>query len=185
VNHMKKKLTTTLLLLALGAPAFAAPTGATCTDKLHHQFDFWIGAWQVSAGGKQVGTNRIDALLDGCALLENWVGAGGVRGHSLNFYDPTRGLWHQTWVDSTGTSLLLDGHFKDGGMVLSSEKPGQRAADRITWTPNADGTVRQLWEHTDDGGAKWSVAFDGIYRRTGSDAAPATPAPAAAPAPAR
>jgi hypothetical protein len=155
------------LLLALCAPTLAAAPPPACTDKLHHQFDFWIGDWQVSVQGMQVGTNRIDALLDGCALLENWVGAGGVRGHSLNFYDAARGKWHQTWVDSGGTSLLLDGQFKDGRMVLSSEKPGQNAADRITWTPNADGTVRQLWEHTDDGGKKWSVAFDGIYRRTG------------------
>ena len=156
------------LLMVLGLAGSALAQAATpCADAAHHQFDFWIGAWQVSAGGKPVGTNRIDALLDGCALLENWVGAGGVRGHSLNFYDAARGVWHQTWIDSTGSSLQLDGHFKDGHMVLSSEKPGERAADRITWTPNADGTVRQLWQHTDDGGKSWSVAFDGLYRHAG------------------
>jgi hypothetical protein len=163
-----------IALALLGGLTAATATGkvraaaaAPCAEPVRHQFDFWIGDWQVYANGKQVGTNRIDSLAGGCALLENWVGAGGVRGHSLNFYDATRGSWHQTWVDSTGTSLLLDGHFKDGHMVLSSEKPGQRVVDRITWTPNADGTVRQLWQHTDDGGAKWSVAFDGLYRRTG------------------
>jgi len=164
---MKRPIIATLLGLLVGARAPAAPPAPACTDKPHHQFDFWIGDWQVTAAGKPVGTNRIDALLDGCALLENWVGAGGVRGHSLNFYDPARGRWHQTWIDSTGSSLLLDGQFKDGKMVLSSAQPGQRAADRITWTPNADGSVRQLWEHTDDGGKSWSVAFDGLYRRAG------------------
>jgi hypothetical protein len=35
---------------------------------------------------------------------------------------------------------------------------------RITWTPNSDGSVRQLWEAADDKGA-WSVVFDGRYTR--------------------
>jgi hypothetical protein len=33
---------------------------------------------------------------------------------------------------------------------------------RITWTPNSDGTVRQFWESADEKGA-WTVAFDGKY----------------------
>jgi hypothetical protein len=35
---------------------------------------------------------------------------------------------------------------------------------RITWTPNADGSVRQLWETADSKGA-WSVVFDGTYTK--------------------
>ena len=34
---------------------------------------------------------------------------------------------------------------------------------RITWSKNADGTVRQLWESSTDGGTTWTVAFDGTY----------------------
>ena len=37
--------------------------------------------------------------------------------------------------------------------------------NRITWTPNKDGTVRQLWEASTDQGKTWQVAFDGLYRR--------------------
>jgi hypothetical protein len=36
-----------------------------------------IGNWDVSEGGKAAGVNRIDRILEGCALLENWTGAGG------------------------------------------------------------------------------------------------------------
>jgi len=36
--------------------------------------------------------------------------------------------------------------------------------DRITWTPRADGTVRQLWETSADG-KTWSAIFDGLYSR--------------------
>jgi hypothetical protein len=145
--------------------AAAATPAAPCTTPQHHAFDFWIGTWDVTQQGQPAGTNRIDRLLDGCALLENWTGKGGVRGHSLNFYDAEHGTWQQTWIDSTGSSLNLLGGFAQGKMTLSSLRTGQRQADRITWTPLPDGTVRQLWEHTDDGGKTWQTAFDGLYRR--------------------
>ncbi len=32
----------------------------------------------------------------------------------------------------------------------------------ITWTPNADGSVRQHWETSEDG-KTWKTAFDGLY----------------------
>jgi hypothetical protein len=34
---------------------------------------------------------------------------------------------------------------------------------RITWSREADGSVRQLWESSSDGGRTWTAAFDGIY----------------------
>ena len=41
---------------------------------------------------------------------------------------------------------------------------GIMTKQRITWTPNADGSVRQLWEAADAKGA-WTVAFDGRYTK--------------------
>jgi hypothetical protein len=41
---------------------------------------------------------------------------------------------------------------------------GAMARQRITWTPNADGSVRQLWETADEKGG-WTVAFDGRYTK--------------------
>jgi hypothetical protein len=52
--------------------------------------------------------------------------------------------------------------------VLSGEnrKPGGGAQlERITWTPQADGSVRQHWQQSADGGKTWSDAFVGIYTR--------------------
>jgi len=45
--------------------------------------------------------------------------------------------------------------------------PETRAAtlQKLTFTPNADGTVRQFWEQSVDDGANWTVAFDGLYVR--------------------
>ena len=154
-----------LLILGLQTTCANAAPAAACTDPAHHEFDFWIGDWSVTEHGKPAGSNRIDSLLAGCALLENWTGAGGTRGNSLNFYDANRRLWQQTWIDSSGSALNLEGHFVAGHMILSSLKPGATTADRITWTPNIDGSVRQLWEHTEDAGKTWTVAFDGLYMR--------------------
>ncbi|MBS0389437.1 MAG: hypothetical protein JSR15_13245, partial [Proteobacteria bacterium] len=115
--HMRLRPSLFLLLLCslpFSARSVQAADASPCGAEVRHQFDFWIGDWSVTEHGKAAGTNRIDRLLDGCALLENWVGAGGGRGHSLNFYDPRRALWQQTWVDATGGSLNLTGQFSDG-----------------------------------------------------------------------
>jgi hypothetical protein len=150
------------------APATAPPP---CLAREHRQFDFWLGDWDVrDAAGKVVGHNRIAALHKGCALEENWSGAGGFSGTSLNAYDADRGQWHQTWVDSSGGLLQLDGGIVDGKMVLSgvtvaADAAGRLALQRITWTPLPDGRVRQLWESSADAGKTWTVAFDGFYAK--------------------
>ncbi|MEP6666572.1 MAG: hypothetical protein ABJA81_09010 [Nocardioidaceae bacterium] len=136
------------------------------------QFDFWLGDWEVfTPAGKRVGTNQITSLFGGRALAESWEGAGDVHGRSLNAWDAARGVWHQTWVDSTGSLLLLDGGMCDGSMVMegtapSDDDPHVVQRHRISWTPSADGNeVRQLWEVSSDQGSNWEVAFDGRYRR--------------------
>ena len=94
--------------------------------------------------GKQVGTNSITALFGTGAIAEHWHGAGDIEGRSLNAYDEARGCWHQTWVDSTGSILLLDGCLLDGSMVLegvapSGADPSRLDRQRITWTPSDAG----------------------------------------------
>jgi hypothetical protein len=152
------------LTLAQTPPA-APPPG--CPAEVRRQFDFWVGDWSVTVNGQHAGDNRIDRILEGCALLENWTGEGGMSGKSLNFYDPVRERWHQTWVDDRGGSLDLDGTFSDGHMVLSGskqDKTGKTTINRITWTALPSGQVRQVWETSSDG-KSWTVAFDGLYSR--------------------
>jgi len=144
----------------------AKPPG--CTAAPHRQFDFWLGDWDVTdAKGKTAGRNRIVALHDGCVLQESWSGSGGFTGTSLNAYDAERKTWHQTWVDNNGGVLQLDGRFADGRMTLVGESldGGKKVMQRITWERLPDGRVRQLWESSKDGGATWTVAFDGYYAK--------------------
>ena len=70
-----------------------------------------------------------------------------------------RKVWHQTWVDTDGLLLTLEGRWNGKSMVLEGAK------QRITWTPNADGSVRQLWE-TEDAKGAWTIVFDGKYTKS-------------------
>ena len=151
--------------LAHAESAPAKPPADACPAKESHQFDFWIGHWNViDPAGKVAGHNRIDAIVGGCALSENWDGAAGNRGKSYNAYDARTKTWQQFWVDARGGVLHLSGGLEGRSMVLRSTQPGTHV-DRITWTPNDDGTVRQLWESSDDVGKTWKTEFDGRYER--------------------
>ncbi|MCF6262574.1 MAG: hypothetical protein L3J24_03170 [Xanthomonadales bacterium] len=111
---------------------------------------------------------QISKVFDGCALAENWTSASNnFSGGSYNIYDQSRKRWHQTWVDSTGTLLQLEGGLVDGVMVLqgvSIDKGGKPVQQRISWTPNPDGSVRQLWQSKSENN-NWESVFDGLYRR--------------------
>jgi hypothetical protein len=137
------------------------------------QFDFWIGDWDVFLPeGKKAGENRIQAMAGGWGLLENWSGRGGYEGKSLNTWMPRKKQWQQFWVGADGALELSGGLNDKGEMVLSGRQAGsdvKETIQRITWTPNRDGTVRQHWESSTDGGATWTTAFDGLYRRKGKE----------------
>lgn len=173
-------VTLACLLAGTSLQAQQAPP-APCASAEHRQFDFWLGDWQVlGQGGKIAGTNRITRAYDGCVLREQYDTGRGYSGASFNIYDAGRKRWHQTWVDTSGTLLQLDGGLVDGRMVLEGttvDGKGDSIRHRITWTPNPDGTVRQLWESTNAAG-EWGVAFDGRYVKsrsaTGSDCGEAT-----------
>ena len=141
---------------------------AACPDPVFRQFDFWIGDWNVStADGKLIGRDHVEKRFGGCALEEHWTSVEGGTGASFSIYDQSRKLWHQTWVDSSGTLVLLEGGLKDGRMQMAGEMTGadgKRVQDRMTWTPTA-GKVRQHWETSSDGGKTWETVFDAIYTK--------------------
>jgi len=131
------------------------------------QFDFWLGEWDVtSPDGKPAGKSRIEKVGADWGVLENWTGAGGGSGKSLNTWFPEKKRWQQFWVGNGGALELSGGLNAQGEMVLESANRAEGGTfDRITWTPNADGSVRQLWQQSADGGKTWTTAFDGIYRK--------------------
>ena len=160
--------------LCLAASLLPMTARAACDAPEQHQFDFWLGDWEVLAppgapnAGQALGRNRIERVAGGCALMEHWRGAKGMDGRSLNGWDAAHRVWRQFWIGGDGVVLRLEGGLRDGAMVMHGELPGASGApqqQRIVWTPAADGTLTQRWETSDDGGATWAVAFLGVYRR--------------------
>ena len=149
--------------------AFAAASAQDGCAAKAHQFDFWIGDWDVYAGDKLAGSNTIEPILGGCALQETWAGSQGSAGTSFNYYNPSTDSWHQFWIWKNGTTLpLLTGKFADGKMTLAGEQvapDGTTVKNRITWAPNPDGTVRQHWEQSRDDGKTWATVFAGLYKK--------------------
>jgi hypothetical protein len=167
--HFPKSVVLGALTLGVAAPSPAQVPPPPCAAAGHRAFDFWIGEWEVRrANGKLVGTNSIKREVNGCVLHERYRTERGYSGESFNVYDAPRNVWHQTWVDSDGLLLLLEGGLRNGEMVLEGQTTGadrKVTRHRITWTPEPDGSVRQLWESTGPGG-EWTVAFDGTYTRS-------------------
>ncbi len=171
-------LATLLVPSPLFAPVFAqqvaSPAAAppACATDNHRAFDFWIGVWDVTAAGQDQPTasNRISRDHAGCVIREDYSTKGGYTGMSMSFYDAARKKWHQTWMGVDGTALYIEGGLNDQGeMVLSNRNTPYyqegTAINRVTWTPNSDGSVRQHWQASSDDGASWSTVFDGLYVR--------------------
>ena len=164
----KRLLLFVFLLVGYGLSA-QTDTCACCTEN-HKAFDFWIGKWTVTnPDGSAAGKNTINKIQNGCALQENWTSAkGGYTGVSHNFYNATKKRWEQVWIDNGGAQLKLYGNKKGNQMILSSKaiknKNGKMVVNRVTWTKNANGTVRQLWEVLINDKVD-NIAFDGLYKK--------------------
>jgi hypothetical protein len=142
-----------------------------CTSAEHHQFDYWIGSWDVfDAAGKKIGTNEVTSMFRGCALKEHWEGAGGSVGESFSAYDRAVKQWHQTWVDNIGNVWKIDGNPVGGNIVMTRVARSVRDTTKMvtyrwSWIKQDSDHVIQRAENSMDGGKTWNVNFDGHYVR--------------------
>lgn len=180
---MRNILTLPILTLTacMGMPVEAgqtapAPDGQTtnpalpCDDDVYHQFDFWIGEWDVyDQKGNLAGTNSIQTAEQGCLLIEHWTNTAGGTGQSYNFYDPGTGEWRQVWVNAGGVIDYSGGLTKTGSMLLKGEIRNRGASDVAPftgkWTLNSDGSVTQHFQQQDPDTGEWSDWFVGRYVR--------------------
>lgn len=52
-------LGTALLATTTGAGGVEQPPKTSCIHPVSHQFDFWIGRWDLTENGKPAGTNHM------------------------------------------------------------------------------------------------------------------------------
>jgi hypothetical protein len=138
-----------------------------CNDVESRQFDFWSGKWDVFSAEKLVGHNDITREEGDCILHEHWSGLKGGTGQSVSYYDPGEKQWYQTWTDGSATFRRFHGKYQNSAMRLTAESKtaaGQPRQHRMAFINNADGTVRQLAETSEDG-KQWRTVVDLMYRR--------------------
>lgn len=167
---MLRTLAATILLVAC-AHAQTPPTPPDCSAPEHRAFDFWIGEWDAYVSGTEnlAGRSSVRSEDAGCVITEHWNSVGQpYSGRSLNLYDRQSGDWEQFWVDSTGEVTRFVGGPYEGGMRLTDPANmtarGGPIQTRMTFTPNADGSVRQHGESSPDG-VTWTTRYDFTYRR--------------------
>jgi len=158
------------LAACLASTSGAAAPPPRCTAPEYRQFDFWAGDWDAYDAddpSRPAARVRVDPILDGCALREDYSGVSGLVGQSLNTYDAVRKVWHQSWVTNRGQLLVLEGEQRDGKMTLratESTASGPVLWEGV-WIPQANGEVRETARISSDGGKTWKPAFDMIFRK--------------------
>jgi hypothetical protein len=163
-----------LVLLLFVSPAFAEKETPPGCDEVgtYGALDFWVGEWNVYVGDERVGSNRIEKILGGCAVLEHWRGAGGGEGKSL-FFVAGDGSWKQVWVtewatrpggvkEKTFQAMDSPGEVRFQGRIVRPD--GSSYLDRTTLTRLPSGNVRQVIETSTDEGKSWTAGFDAVYR---------------------
>jgi len=152
------------VLLAMIYVGGESPTPVPCSAPEYHEFDFWLGDWDSFdfATSTKNARIRVDLILDGCVIHENYQNTDGHNRESFSIYDASRKVWHQSWVTNRGQLLIIEGNIQDGAMVLRGKDrtaAGEQRNVRGIWKP-VEGGVRETAFTSLDGGKTWKPWFD-------------------------
>jgi len=165
-----------ILLLWLPTQGLAQSEVLPCSeDSVLHLIDFWLGEWEVyDQEDNKVGDNKIEKILNGCAIRESWASVRGGRGMSIFYKNQTRNSLKQVWV--TGNANRTGGtkekdllHAVPGEMALFQgtyrTPTGQLVLDRTLLFELEQGAVKQEIQYSVDGGQNWTTSFIGVYKK--------------------
>jgi len=157
------------LLVLLAGPLPAAEHSRACSTPVYRQFDFFAGDWDaydVQAPGKPIAHNKVDIILDGCVIHEDYRQNDGLHGESYSVYDSARKVWHQSWVIIRGELLLLDGGMQGDRMTFTGNQrtsDGKPSLLRGDWYRQGQ-EVRETATRSMDGGRTWQPVFDIVFK---------------------
>jgi hypothetical protein len=185
-HHATRFATVAAIALALASFAAATvsaameasqpvPATGACDTPQHHQFDFWVGDWQVfdAETNTLVAFDRVEKLAEGCIVQQNlnlltdlWRRPGApnrLSGIGVNRFDGE--AWLQLWADNQWGAIAMRGALDEhGAMVFKSITPSRNRDLKVVWEKHADGTVRNLEYVAPAGSGKWQKYGDLIYR---------------------
>lgn len=162
-------------LFSSGQSRPADSASAPCDSPQHHQFDFWVGDWQVfdAKTNQLVAFDRVEKHSQGCIVQQNLTmvtdlyrrpGVGyRMTGIGVNRFDGER--WLELWADNQWGAIALGGMPAAGkAMVLTTLIPSRNRDLRLEWEKRSDGSVRALQYVAPAGSGKWELYGDLIYR---------------------
>jgi hypothetical protein len=148
---------------------------APCDTPQHHQFDFWVGDWQVfdAKTNQLVAFDHVEKHSHGCIVQQNLTMVTdlyrrqdvGYRmtGIGVNRFDGES--WLELWADNQWGAIVLRGMPAAGkAMVLTTIIPSRNRDLRLEWEKRPDGSVRALQYVAPTGSGKWELYGDLIYR---------------------
>ena len=163
---MKKLLSLALLF----ATTFCQAQHATYDSSL---FDFWVGnwnaTWKTPDGKVAKGTNRIEKILGGTVIQENFSDEQqSFLGTSISVYNPQQKLWHQAWADNQGGYFDFEGAIDGEKRIFRTklrEVNGARIVQRMVFYDIKPDAFNWDWELSKDGGNTWQLQWQINYTR--------------------
>lgn len=145
--------------------------------KPEQYFDFWVGSWDLtwkaSDGKIGTGTNRIEKILDGKVILENFKAESGnlkgYEGKSVSVYETRTGNWKQTWVDNNSAYIDLTGKVEGNKRIFRTETTGpngEKMLKRMVFYDITDNSFTWDWESSSDNGNSWELQWRIHYKRS-------------------
>ena len=126
---MKRRTAISITLLAVGCTvAQVSSNRATVPEQTKASMDFWVGEWDVyTMDGKLAGTNRIEKVMGGAAILEHWENSGGIEGKSWFYWMADKKKWKQVWVTPDGAYKEKVAEAVEGGLLFTGTAFSQTA----------------------------------------------------------
>jgi hypothetical protein len=127
-----------------------------CTQPEDRQFDFWLGEWTFNQTVPSVstGVNSITRDPTNCLIIETF---NNGLGRSISLFSRLDNRWHQTYIDSQNSRLVIVGALEGKRMVLYQTPNG-----RANWEP-IDATQIRFWQEVSPDGVNWTVSLDSRY----------------------
>jgi hypothetical protein len=161
-------------------------TAAVKERATSHDFDFWMGRWNVRnrrlvrrlAGSDEweefESTSNAWPILDGMGNQDDFHTdfEGGFAGMSLRFFDPKTRQWSIYWADSRRSGLLdppVVGGFEGSVGVFEGDDTFEGRPIRVRFTWSRVDTPNPRWEQafSEDGGETWETNWIADFTRAG------------------
>ncbi|MDZ7714951.1 MAG: hypothetical protein U5J95_01940 [Balneolaceae bacterium] len=166
------------LLIVLLSLNLASRGQSLSIDDLPPQnyFDFWIGTWELTweapDGSMESGTNKIEKILEGKVIQENFEAIEGrfegYAGKSWSVYSSRNKEWKQTWVDSNGGYIDFTGEFSGGKRIFITDRitpQGKSIMQRMVFYNIKQNSFTWDWELSTDKGKSWTLQWRIEYKR--------------------